>query len=76
MGQANNDVPQGLVLGPLLFLLSINNLPDIIINKSKLVLFSNDSSIIVTNPSPIDYRNNIVSIFKNVNDWFKASLLK
>jgi hypothetical protein len=57
-----------------LFLLYINNLPNII-NKATPVLFADDTSIIVTNPSPLDYRNNIINIFENINDWFKANLL-
>jgi hypothetical protein len=58
-----------------LFILYINNLPNIIINKSKPVLFADVTSIIVTNPSHLDYKNNIINIFENINDWFKANLL-
>jgi hypothetical protein len=58
-----------------LFLIYINDLPNIIINKSKPVLFADDTSIIIINSSPIDYKNNIIEIFENINDWFKANLL-
>jgi hypothetical protein len=40
----------------------------LLINKSKPVLFADDTSIIVTNPSPLDYKNNITNIFENIND--------
>jgi hypothetical protein len=63
------------MLGPLLFLLYINDLPNIIINKYKPILFADDTSTIISNSSPIDYKNNIIKIFKNINDWFKANLL-
>jgi hypothetical protein len=58
-----------------LFLIYINDLPNIIINKSKPVLFADDTSIIFTNPSPLDYKNNIINIFENIKYWFKANLL-
>jgi hypothetical protein len=66
----NNGVPQGSILGPLLFLPYINDLPNIIISKSKPVLFADDTSIIITNSSPLDFENNIIQIFKDINDWF------
>jgi hypothetical protein len=53
----------------------MNNLPNIIINKSKLVLFADDTSITVTKISPKDYKNNITKIFENINDCFKVNLL-
>jgi hypothetical protein len=74
-GVVNNGVPQGSILGPLLFLLYINDLPYIIISKSKPVLFADDTSIIITNSSPVDFKNNIIQIFKDINDWFKANSL-
>jgi hypothetical protein len=59
-GKFNNGVPQRSILGLLLFLLYINDLSNIIISKSKPVLFADDTSIIIMNSSPIDYENNII----------------
>jgi hypothetical protein len=79
-GVIKHGIPEGSKLGPLLFLLYINDLPKITnnknnSNKSKLILFADDTSIIVTNPNPTDFIKDINMTFKNINEWFKANLL-
>jgi hypothetical protein len=50
--------PTGLDTGPFIFLLYINDLPKII-NKNKMVLFADDTSIIVTDINKSNFEINL-----------------
>ena len=40
------------------------------LDKSNPVLFTDDTSIIITNSYPLAYRNNINEVFRERNEWF------
>ena len=57
------------------FLFYINDLPKIIYNTNNMILFADDTSILVTNPNKIDFNININQTFLDINTWFKDNLL-
>jgi len=52
----------------LFFLIYINDLLNIIADPSKLILFAEDRSIIITNPIPSKFKEDINNIIDNIND--------
>ena len=68
-------VPQGSLLGPLLFLLCINDLPKIINKNLTPIIFADDTSILFTHSNQIDFTENINMTFKTLNKWLRANEL-
>ena len=67
-----HGVPQGSVLGPLLFLIYINDL-HVCIKYSKLNLFADNSSLLLKNASPKQLQKYINLDLKNLCNWLKAN---
>ena len=59
----------------LLFLLYINDLPKIISDISKTILFADGTSIITTNSGLSEFKRNINNVFIKINNWLKSNLL-
>jgi len=74
-GEITHGGPHGSILGPLLFLLYINDLPQITNDNSKIVLFADDTSTIITNPNPLNFEKIVNKIIQDINEWFNTNLL-
>jgi hypothetical protein len=68
-------VPQGSILGPLFFLLYINDLPAVISSMSKPTLFADDINLTVIAPDSTQLKSHLVTVFGKIMDWFQANSL-
>ena len=73
--KVRHRVPQGCLLGPLLFLLYINDLPKIINKTSTPIIFADDTTILFAHSKLMDFNKNICTVFPTLNKWLRANHL-
>ena len=68
LGDVKCGVPQGSILGPLLFLLYINDIPQSI--ECEILLYADDSCLFFQHKNVSEIKKQLNKDFKNLNDWF------
>ena len=68
-------MPQGSILGPLLFLLYINDLPAYL-HPAQTLLFADDTTVLVKGINKDDIENNIKKAITRLEDWLVKNKLQ
>lgn len=68
-------VPQGSVLGPILFLIYVNNLCDTKLQNARIIAFADDTVLLFDGPTWADVKRSAEEGFKAVLDWLSGNIL-
>ena len=65
-------VPQGSILGPLLFVIYVNDIPEIA-RYAKFILYADDANIILTADSIDQINTQLINLSKSLVEWVNAN---
>ena len=63
-----SGIPQGSILGPILFVCFTNDLPEEFNEKCKVVCYADDTQLIVETPNPKQLKNKIETVMKTAKN--------
>ena len=69
-----SGVPQGSILGPLLFTIMVNDLPNSV-SICQIMLYADDAVLFYSSPKPEDIERTLNLELVNVHEWVKANKL-
>ena len=69
-----SGVPQGSILGPLLFTIMVNDLPNSV-SICQIMLYADDAELFYSSPKPEDIERTLNLELVNVHEWVKANKL-
>ena len=70
-----SGVPQGSILGPLLFLCYVNDLPNVFEKKCEMLSYADDTQLLVTARTKDELKNKLENALNSAQNWYSKNLM-